>query len=60
MSEKPPVYSDMCVVLQDGQRVEIDYGCGDGQQGRVEAVEHSTVTGKDVTTVLDAEGTLEE
>ena len=32
----------------------------DGEQGAVEAVEHSAVTGEDVAAVLDAELTLDE
>ena len=49
-----------CMLCLDIEQVEIEHGGGDGQQGRVEAVEHSAVAGKDVAAILDAELALEE
>ena len=46
--------------LNHHQGVEIDDGGGDRQQRGVETVEHASVAWKDMATILDAEGALEE
>ena len=46
--------------LENRERVQIDYRCGERHQRRVETVEHSAVTGQDVARILDADGALEE
>ena len=46
--------------LERGQRVEIDDGGGDGEEGAIEAVEHAAVAGEDIAAVLDAELAFEE
>ena len=46
--------------LNHCQGVEIDDGGGDSQQRGVETVEHASMAWKDMATILDAEGALEE
>ena len=50
-----------CALLTDnGERVDIDHRGGEGHEGGVETVEHTTMTGQDITAVLDVDGALEQ
>ena len=42
------------------RELQIDHCRGDDQEGRVEAVEHAAVAGKDFTAVLDAQLAFEQ
>ena len=45
---------------EQGEREDVDDGCGEGHERGVEAVEHASVSWEDVAAVLDADGALEE
>ena len=52
----------MCLqyLLYKCKHVKIDDGCRNGNERRVETVEHSAMTGQNVSAVFDAECALEK
>lgn len=50
----------MLLCKDKSYQIQVYYSCWNGHQGAVEAVEHTSVSGQDITRILDAECTFHQ